>query len=140
MACRKISVMPETKVHSCPHYAMVVLLLSLAIFLRLFKLGQSPPGLNQDEAAGAWNAYCLLKTGTDQHGVSWPIFYLCELGGPTSTLYVYSMIPFQAVGGMNIYTTRLPSVFAGVLSVILIYFTGNCSTGKQALSRRRFLP
>ena len=126
MACREISVMPETKVRSCPHYAIVVLLLilSLAIFLRLFKLGQSPPGLNQDEAAGAWNAYCLLKTGTDQHGVSWPIFYLRELGGPTSTLYAYSMIPFQAIGGMNIYTTRLPSVFAGVLSVILIYFTG----------------
>ena len=42
--------------------------------LRLWRLGESPPGLNVDEAANAWNAYCLLKTGIDQYGVSWPIF------------------------------------------------------------------
>jgi 4-amino-4-deoxy-L-arabinose transferase-like glycosyltransferase len=127
MACREISVTPETKVRSCPHYAMVVLLLilSLAIFLRLFKLGQSPPGLNQDEAANAWSAYCLLKTGKDYYyRTSWPIFYVRNVGGNSSTLYVYSMIPFQAIGGLNVYTTRLPAALGGAFAVWLIYFVG----------------
>jgi 4-amino-4-deoxy-L-arabinose transferase-like glycosyltransferase len=121
-----MSSMQEMESQSIPRYAaaalLVVLLLTAA--LRLYKLGQSPPGLNQDEAVNAWNAYCLLKTGTDQHGVSWPIFYMRAFGGNNSPLYIYTLIPFQAIGGMNIYTTRLPGVFAGVLTVFLIYFTG----------------
>ena len=67
--------------------------------LRLIALRQSPPGLNQDEAANAWNAYCLLKTGMDQHGVKWPIFYGRFFGGYSSMLYVYWMMPFEALGG-----------------------------------------
>lgn len=126
MTCHSDPVIQQTQNQPAPYYAIVILLviLFLAAFLRLFKLGQSPPGLNQDEAVNAWNAYCLLKTGTDQHGVSWPIFYMRALGGNNSPLYIYTLIPFQAVGGMNIYTTRLPGVFAGVLTVFLIYYTG----------------
>jgi len=103
---------------------ILLLILLLAAFLRLFKLGQSPPGLNQDEAVNAWNAYCLLKTGTDQTGVSWPLLYTRALGGNNSTLYIYFMIPFQAVGGLNIFTTRLPGAVSGIFTVLLIYFVG----------------
>jgi 4-amino-4-deoxy-L-arabinose transferase-like glycosyltransferase len=121
-----VPAVPETKNQSEPRYAAAVLLLILflAAFLRLYKFGLSPPGLNQDEAVNAWNAYCLLKAGMDQHGVSWPIFYMRAFGGNNSPLYIYLLIPFQAIGGMSIYTTRLPGVFAGVFTVFLIYFTG----------------
>ena len=47
--------------------ALLVILL-IAATLRLAQLDQVPPGLHVDEAANAWNAYILLKTGTDQHG------------------------------------------------------------------------
>ncbi len=104
--------------------AILLLILLLGAFLRLFRLGQSPPGLNQDEAANAWNAYCLLKTGTDQTGVVRPIFYTRGLGGNSSTLYIYFMIPFQALGGLNIFTTRLPGAVAGIFTVLLVYFVG----------------
>jgi 4-amino-4-deoxy-L-arabinose transferase-like glycosyltransferase len=99
-------------------------ILLLGAFLRFVRLGQSPPGLNQDEAVNAWNAYCLLKTGKDQHGVSWPIFYARGLGGNRSTLYIYLMLPFQAIGGLNICTTRLPAAVGGVFTILLIYFVG----------------
>ncbi len=101
------------------------LILSLAAFLRLVNLGQSPPGLNQDEAANAWSAYCLLKTGKDYAGVSWPIYYTRNLGGNSSTLYVYLLLPFQAIGGLNVYTTRLPAAVAGVFTIWLIYFVAS---------------
>jgi 4-amino-4-deoxy-L-arabinose transferase-like glycosyltransferase len=92
--------------------------------LRFFNLRQSPPGLNQDEAANAWNAYCLLKTGKDQTGVSWPIFYTRSLGGNSSTLYIYALLPFQAIGGLNVITTRLPAAVGGVITILLVYLVG----------------
>lgn len=125
MTYRTAPVVPESENQPVPLYAVIILLiiLFLAAALRIYKLGQSPPGLNQDEAVNAWNAYCLLKTGADQFGVSWPIFYMRALGGNNSTLFIYSLIPFQALGGMNIFTTRLPGALAGILTVFLIYFT-----------------
>ncbi len=116
------------KFHSISPRCLTVLILSFilltAAFIRLVNLGISPPGLNQDEAANAWNAYCLLKTGKDQTGQSWPIFYMHALGGNRTPLYIYLLLPFQAIGGLNIYTTRLPSVLGGVLTVAIIFFIG----------------
>lgn len=92
--------------------------------LRFVQLGQIPAGINVDEASNAWNAYTLLKTGKDQHGVSWPIFYTRAFGENRSTSYIYSLIPFQALGGMSIQTTRLAAAFGGLLTVLLMYFVG----------------
>lgn len=104
--------------------AMLICIVLLGGALRLYNLKQSPPGLNQDEAANAWNSYCLLKTGKDQAGVSWPIFYTRGLGGHRSTLYIYAILPFQAIGGPNIITTRLPAAVGGVITILLVYLVG----------------
>ena len=103
---------------------VLLLILVLAGILRLAKLDQVPPGLHVDEAANAWNAYTLLKTGMDQHGVRWPVFYTRAFGENRSVSYVYALLPFQALGGMNVWTTRLPSAVGGILTVLLIYFVG----------------
>ena len=101
---------------------LLFVILLLAAVLRFVNLEQSPPGLNQDEAISAWPAYCLLKTGKDNVGQSWPIYYMRGLGGNNPTLFTYLTIPFQAIGGLNIYTTRLPAAFGGVFTVWLIYW------------------
>ncbi len=97
-------------------------ILAAGALLRLPLLTQAPPGLNQDEAANAWNAWCLLKTGKDQAGVSWPVLYLHALGENRSALYVYTLLPFQLVGGLNVWTTRLPAATGGVLTLLLVYW------------------
>jgi 4-amino-4-deoxy-L-arabinose transferase-like glycosyltransferase len=107
-----------------PVWVILLLILLVAGFLRLVYFGDSPPGLNPDEATNAWNAWCLLKTGKDQVGVSWPVFYTRGLGGNNTTLYIYLLIPFQAIGGMNVTTTRLPAAAGGILTVLLIYYVG----------------
>ena len=62
----------------------------------------------QDEAANAWNAWCLLRTGADSAGVRWPIFHSRFLGVENSSLlFVYGLLPFQTIGGLGIWTTRL---------------------------------
>ncbi|NQU76251.1 MAG: glycosyltransferase family 39 protein [Planctomycetes bacterium] len=93
----------------------------LSASLRLVNLGQLPPGLNQDEAVIAWNAYCLYQTGKDQLGVPWPIFYCRALSVSHDMISVYAAIPFQAIGGINTVTTRLPAAIGGILTVLLIY-------------------
>lgn len=103
---------------------LLVAILLLAAALRLVNLGQSPPGLNQDEAANAFNAQTLLKTGQDQAGQRWPVFYSRCLGANRSTLYIYYLIPFQAVGGLSIWTLRFASAVAGIATVFLIYYVG----------------
>jgi 4-amino-4-deoxy-L-arabinose transferase-like glycosyltransferase len=111
--------------------AILICIVLLGGALRFYNLKQSPPGLNQDEAANAWNAYCLLKTGKDQVGVSWPIFYIHGLGGNASTLYLYALLPFQAIGGLNIITTRLPGAVGGVITILLVYLVGKRLFNKE---------
>ncbi len=138
MACQTNSVALENTCSTWPRHnsKILIIILLLAALLRLINLGQSPPGLNQDEAANAWSAYCLLKTGEDYAGASWPIYYMRNLGGNSTTLFIYMMIPFQAIGGLNVYTARLPAVLAAVFTVWLIYFVAkklfNTETGLAA--------
>jgi len=107
-------------------WTLVALLciLSIASLLRVADLDGSPPGLNQDEAANSWNAYCLLKTGRDQHEIPWPIFYMRALGSNRTTPHIYATMPFQAIGGINVWTTRLPIALAGVFTVFMLYQLG----------------
>src|SRR5512136_1169370 len=102
--------------------ALLLLILLVAAGLRIPYLTSAPPGLNQDEAANAWNAWCLLKTGTDQVGTPWPIFYTRAIGDNRSTLFLYLLLPFQALGGLNVWTARLPSAVGGILTVLLLYW------------------
>ncbi|MDD5543340.1 MAG: glycosyltransferase family 39 protein [Acidobacteriia bacterium] len=103
---------------------LLVCILALAGGLRVYHLGQSPLWMNVDEGATAWNSYCLLKTGMDQHGVRWPIFDSAGFGQGMTTLYLYMLIPFQAIGGLNVITSRAPAAMCGVLMVFLIYYVG----------------
>ena len=108
---------------------ILVAILVAAAALRLAARQTAPPGLNQDEAANAWNARCLLKTGTDQVGESWPLFYMRALGGNYTTLNIYLLIPFQALGGMNTWTTRAPAAIGGILAVFLAWYVGRRLVG-----------
>ncbi len=117
------SLTPQTISTRLTWVALAVVLVVAGV-LRLAALATVPVGLNQDEASNAWNAYCLLKTGQDQFGTPWPIFYTRALGENRSTLFLYWMMPFQAALGLSIWSARVPAAVAGVLAVLLIYWVG----------------
>jgi 4-amino-4-deoxy-L-arabinose transferase-like glycosyltransferase len=98
--------------------------LVLAAALRLPNLARAPAGLNVDEAVNAWNAWCVAKTGHDQHGVAWPVRDTAGFGQGTTTLYMYLLVPFYRSFGLTTITTRLPAALAGVLTVALIFYIG----------------
>jgi 4-amino-4-deoxy-L-arabinose transferase-like glycosyltransferase len=103
---------------------VLLVITAVAAVARLGWPGSSPPGLNQDEAIGAWISWCLLKTGHDMNGQAWPIFYAHGIGDYPSTLFFYVTMAFQAIGGLNVTTTRLPAELAGIACVPLIYWVG----------------
>ena len=104
----------------------------VAALLRFVGLGWSPPGLNQDEAINAWNTWCLLKTGHDMTGTSWPIFYSHAIGDNRTTLFFYMLMPFQALFGLSAWSTRLPAAFFGTLAVPLVGYVASRWWGRWA--------
>src|SRR5262245_23002702 len=84
-----VAAFPRAAGSSATYLALAIIIFSAAL-LRFVSTGLSPPGLNQDEACNAWNAWCLLHTGADAFGARWPIFYFHGLGDnrPALDLYV----------------------------------------------------
>lgn len=111
---------------------LLVLIICTGFALRVFNLSGNPAGFFCDEASIGYNAYSLLKTGKDEYGVSFPIFFQ-SFGDYRPPLAVYSAIPFIAVFGLNELSTRLPSVLYGLLTIITMYFIGKeISSGKSS--------
>ncbi len=103
------------------HFFILTIVLFFALFFRTYDLSDNPPGLYIDEASSAYNAYSIIKTGMDEHGVSFPLFFEA-FGEYRHGLYVYSMIPSIAVFGLNDFGTRFTSVVFGMLSLIVFYY------------------
>lgn len=93
----------------------------LAAFLRLYRLGDIPPGVNRDEASIGYTAYSLLKTGKDEYGRPFP-FSFQSFGDWKLPLYIYTTVPFVKLFGLNEFAVRLPSALAGIFTVLLTYF------------------
>ena len=99
---------------------ILLFILFLAAFLRLWKLGTIPPHLTSDEAALGYNAYSILKTGKDFWGESLPIVFK-SFGDYTPGLYVYLAAPFIGVMGLNELSVRLPNAIFGVIIVYFVF-------------------
>jgi hypothetical protein len=88
----------------------------LALFLRLYQLGQVPYGFHVDEAKAAWNAYSILKTSHDDHGNFLPLYY-DSFGDFRPAGIIYAIIPSILIFGNTVFATRFPSAFFGALSI-----------------------
>lgn len=103
---------------------LLILVIVVAAVFRLWNLNNVPPHLTPDEAALGYNAYSILKTGRDEHGVFLPIIFK-SFGDFKPGLYVYTAIPFVATLGLNEWSVRLPSAIFGIAIVYLIYQISN---------------
>lgn len=102
---------------------LLIIIVFLAAFLRIYNLSSVPPGVHSDEADTTYTAYSLLTTGQELHGG----FNLLGLhdnntGGTHPPLYTYSQMPFIGIFGMNADILRMPSAIYGIATVLLTYF------------------
>jgi 4-amino-4-deoxy-L-arabinose transferase-like glycosyltransferase len=88
--------------------------------LRIYQFPDIPPGLNQDEAAVAYEAYSLILTGADRWGNPFPV-YFPAWGSGQSVLYAYLSVPIIWLFGLNIFTARAVNLVFGVLLLPLQY-------------------
>jgi 4-amino-4-deoxy-L-arabinose transferase-like glycosyltransferase len=107
------------KIFSKSKVILIVILL-LASFLRLYKLTVNPVSLFGDELDLGYQAYSILKTGEDYYGNFLPIHFhsLAEWRTP---LYLYSTVPTVAIWGITPLGVRVPAAIFGILGVLAIY-------------------
>lgn len=100
----------------------IILILSIVIgvFFRFYKIGQSPIGLYEDEAAIGYNAYSILNTGKDEFGEFMPVLFR-SFTTFQSPIYTYLTVPFIAIFGLTSFAVRFPSALFGVLTIPLLF-------------------
>ena len=99
---------------------ILLLIIIVGSFFRLFWITKSPPSLNWDEAALGYNSYSLLTTGKDEYGHKLPLV-LRSFDDYKPALYSYLTAPFIAVFGLNELSVRLISVLSGVSIIFLVF-------------------
>jgi len=100
---------------------LLLLIILLAAFLRLWQLGRVPASLDWDEVALGYNAYSLMLTGRDEYAKFLPIV-LRSFDDYKPAFYAYLLIPFIKFLGLSEFAVRLPSAIFGILSVPLIFY------------------
>lgn len=109
----------------------LVAIFCVGFFLRFYKLGIIPNGLYQDETAIGYNAYSILKTGRDEYGKPFPVYFK-SFGDYKLPVYIYATIPSIALFGLTPFAVRLPSAFFGFLTLLMLYLlTLTVSKNKQ---------
>ena len=117
---------------------ILLLILFLGSFLRLWRLDRVPVSLFSDELDVGYQAYSILKTGKDYFGNSWPIHFQSYADYRTP-LYIYSSVPTVAAFGITPWGVRLPAVLFGALGVLALYLLV-LEIGNWQLWRAYFLP
>jgi hypothetical protein len=108
---------------------LFALILLLGIFARVWRFGQLPPGLNQDEASIGVEAYDLVHFGVDRNGISFPVNFI-SWGNGMDALYGYILMPFMLFG-LTPLLVRLPVLISGILTLPLVFFIGKRTLGRN---------
>lgn len=120
--------------------SILILVILLASFIRFYQLSNIPPGFYCDEAGAGYNTYSLITTGKDMMGNLFPVFFKSIANDLQGGIYIYSMVPFIAVFGLNEFAVRATSAFWGILTVIILFlFVKQLYNEKIALLSSFFL-
>ena len=93
---------------------ILIAVLAIASFLRLYNLDEAPPGLYPDEAMNGNNALEVLETG------EWKAYYPENNG--REGLFINTQALFLSLIGVNEpWALRLPSAIFGILTVLGFY-------------------
>jgi len=101
----------------------LIVIIAIALFTRLYRIGSVPDGLQQDEAFSVWNALNILQHGMDSSGHVFPV-YLATWGDGQSALYSWLIMPLLLLTGgeySGYWLGRIPQALMGVLTVYVVY-------------------
>ncbi len=99
---------------------ILLLIILVASFLRLWKISVNPVSLFGDELDLGYQAYSILQTGRDYQGNFMPLHFhsLAEWRTP---LYLYASVPTVAIFGITPFGVRLPAAIFGILGILVMF-------------------
>lgn len=115
-----VKLLPFSKMNKKSGILLVAIVL-LAFFLRLYKVTVIPPSLNWDEVSIGYNAYSVLKTGKDEWNQFLPLHFK-SYGEYKLPAQIYASIPGIAIFGLNELGVRITPVIYGTATVLLTFF------------------
>lgn len=98
---------------------ILIIIFSVSVIFRFWNLTKYPVSLSMDETAIAYNAYSILKTGTDEYGEFLPLAFK-STGDYKPPVNVYLTVPSIYLFGLNEFATRFPSALLGSLTPIIL--------------------
>lgn len=102
-------------------YIITATCIVISIFLHFWQIGSIPNGFALDESSIAYNAYCILKTGTDEYGTRFPLFFR-GFDNYHDPVMIYMSVPLIKVFGMQKWVIRsLSSLFHLVASIFFFF-------------------
>jgi len=113
-------------------WCISAILFLLALFVRVYRLGAVPVGINMDEAMGMVDAKALADYGTDRLGMHMPVHFTGRGYGQMSVLLSYIAVPFIKLFGLNEISVRVPLVIISMLGLTVIFLYVKEFMGKSA--------
>lgn len=115
-------------------YCFFAFFLILGIFLRFYQLTALPPGLHQDEASNAYEAFALSTYGMDRNGYHYPIYPITFGSGGGSPFLIYLTSLFVPFCTKAVTPIRYIIAGSGCIALILFYIYLKITTGDKFLS------
>ena len=100
---------------------LFLLILVLAVFIRVWRFGEVPAGMNQDGAMAAVDAKALSQYGTDRFGMRLPVHLTAWGFGQMSALLSYLMAPFIRLFGLTVTAARLPLLLTSLAGLLCLW-------------------
>ncbi len=106
------------------HKIILLIIFSVALFLRLYQLNDVPKGFYEEEVTNAYVGRFILQNGKDLYGHPWPLLYFDKFGDypPVLPLYLSGLSTYFF--GFTEFAARFPIAVIGALTVIAVYLLG----------------
>jgi hypothetical protein len=88
--------------------------------LRLYKLGEMPPGLTNDEVTYVYNAYSVAKTGRDINNQFLP--WITKIFVPFQPVPIYLIAPFVGLITLDMFWGRFAIALIGIFEIIILFY------------------
>jgi 4-amino-4-deoxy-L-arabinose transferase-like glycosyltransferase len=92
-----------------------------------------PPGFSIDESSICYNAWTISRTGQDEYGQSWPLFFRA-FGEYKSPTLIYLLAVLFKIAGPSIAAARLLTASLGVLAALLLGALAFKITGRRLVA------
>jgi hypothetical protein len=100
-------------------FLLIAAACALAFSLYAAGVPRDPPGFYIDESSIAYNAHMVARTGADEYGTPWPLYFRA-FGEYKNPVFVYLLAALFRVTGPSILAARLLGASLGAFAALLL--------------------